>query len=362
MSVPMITLEELKKWAPNANFAYIQTLLKGETFLREASILDDRLTLCHFMGQVGGETNGLTILRENLNYTTVTRVRAVWPKRTRGKSDAWIKMNLIGKPEKIADFAYGGRMGNRKGTSDAYDFRGGGFLQATGLWACQEYCKRTGIPFNNQVLDDIPTTLRFACEEWKSSGCNTYALQNDLLSVSKIINTGSAKSGVKPNGLKDREIWFARAWKIWGDPRRETVGHTSAITAKDLKKAGSETIKTGELIQAGGVATAVVGAAQGTVQNTTDLVVQPVTPTATVVEQLQTVGDGADTVTTSVNALKGFYQFLAADFWLVLIIVGCVGVYLGRHIIARRLADARLGYHIGRILEKFDPGPAETPA
>lgn len=211
------TEAQLRQFSPKMQAGYLAALLAGKKSLRKAGILDNGQRLSHFMGQFGGETNGGVIGRESLTYTTVAAIRSAWKVRASKHTDAWIKANLLRKPIELGDWAYGGRMGNRKGTSDGYDYRGGGFLQTTGRSAVEDYCRKCGIPIRPDILDDHAATLQFACVEWQESGCNELADANDLLGISKAINTGSARSNVYPNGMKNREHWFARARDIWWD-------------------------------------------------------------------------------------------------------------------------------------------------
>lgn len=210
----VITAADLKRFAPRAHPEYVAALLGGLEMMRDAGILENEYRLSHFMGQCGAETDGFTIVRENLNYMTAKRLREVWPARFRHKTDEELKP-LLRNPIRLGDEVYMGRLGNAH-PSDGYTYRGGGFLQTTGRAPTTRYCKACNIPFRPDVLDDVSLTLRFACHEWKESGCNEYADENDLTKVSKVINTGSAIGTVKPVGMIDRQVWFAKAWAIWG--------------------------------------------------------------------------------------------------------------------------------------------------
>ncbi len=229
------TEAELRRFSPRMQLGYKNALLAGKDTLRKYGILDNGHRLSHFMGQFGGETDGGAIGRESLTYTTVGAIRNAWRARASKHSDAWIKANLLRNPIALGDWAYGGRMGNRKGTSDGYDYRGGGFLQTTGRAAVEEYCQKCGISIRPDILDDHAATLQFACVEWKESGCNELADANDLLGISKAINTGSAKSSVYPNGMANRQRWFERARAIWWD------AEPGAVVAESLPAAKFET-------------------------------------------------------------------------------------------------------------------------
>jgi putative chitinase len=210
------TEAELRKFSPRMADFYRRSLLDGKAHLADAGILANGMRFAHFMAQFGGETAGGTIVRESLNYTSVKRIREVWPARAKKSTEAKLR-SLVRNPVALGDWAYGGRMGNRKGTSDGYDYRGGGFLQTTGKAAVADFCGKLGIDLSPDLLDDPDATLRFACFEWKSSGCNELADANDLLGISKAINTGSANSGIMPNGMEHRTAWFNRAKPIWWD-------------------------------------------------------------------------------------------------------------------------------------------------
>jgi len=209
-----ITEADIKRFSPRAKKEYVAAILGGLYQMRSAGILDNEHRLCHFMGQSGLETDGFTIVRESLHYTTAAQLRKVWPARFRNKTNAELAP-LLRNGKALGDIVYGGRMGNTQ-PGDGYDYRGGGFFQTTGRGAVAKYAKALGLEPSPHLLDDIPTTLAFACLEWQQANCNACADENDLTKVSKAINTGSASSNVKPVGMQGRQEWFARAWAIWG--------------------------------------------------------------------------------------------------------------------------------------------------
>jgi putative chitinase len=95
------------------------------------------------MAQCASETGGFTIVRESLTYTSAERLRTVWPARFRNKSDAELA-HLVRNPVALGDAVYMGRMGNTA-PGDGYAYRGGGFLQTTGRFNVEKYCKQCGI-------------------------------------------------------------------------------------------------------------------------------------------------------------------------------------------------------------------------
>ena len=349
MPLDMITREQLYRFAPHADPKYVAAILGGETALRDAGVLDEPLTLAHFLAQCGAETDGFRIVRESLTYTSVSRVREVWPARARKCSNEFIKLNLIRNPIALGDWAYGGREGNRKGTKDGFNFRGGGPLQTTHANAVKAYCKALNIPARDDILDDIPTTLLFACSEWKSSNCGKYAKQNNILAVSKIINTGSATSGVMPNGLADRKAWFKKAWGVWGD-QRETIPHVTDLTVTDLRSAGSETIKSSDLLKIGSTLGGVASLGAGVAGNSGIVETLPSIPQVEPIQQIRNMTESADAMTAFATSFKGLVALAVSNIWVLGLVCGVGGYFLAKHIINRRLTDARLGYNTARVV------------
>jgi putative chitinase len=245
----VITREAWKTFAPNCPAAWTEALFANIDYLAEKGITETELRWCHFAATVLWEANGFKELRENLNYRTIGALRKAWPSRFGHLSDAECRTYLK-NPRVLGNKVYNGRMGNRVGSNDGYDFRGGGWIQTTGRAAVEGYCRPLGIEPTSTTLDDPILTLKFAALEWEQSKCNDWADANDIRKVAKAINTGSADSNVQPNGMSGRIEAFAKAWKIWGeygvaDTPAKNVGAQEYTTATVLSVAatkGGETI------------------------------------------------------------------------------------------------------------------------
>lgn len=247
-----LTRDQWKKFAPGCPANYTDALFDNLDLLRQAGILDSEYRWCHFAATIYEETGNFSEIRENMSYRTGAVLRKTWPSRFGHKDDDALKP-LLRNPKGLAEAVYGGRMGNRRGTSDAYDYRGGGWFQTTGREAVHGYCTKLGTEPNSGTLDDPLLTLRFAILEWTETKCNHWADENDPVKVAKAINTGSATSGVQPVGMADRRRAFARAWALWGESGEADHPAEPITTADMIKKAAAPAAGTavaaGEIIK-----------------------------------------------------------------------------------------------------------------
>jgi putative chitinase len=234
----MITLtrEAWKKFAPGCPAAWTEALFGNLDLLTEHGILETELRWCHFAGTVWAETGNFKELRENLYYVTLGALRRAWPSRFGHMPDSQARA-FLRNPRALANKTYNGRMGNRPGSSDGYDYRGGGWINTTGRDAVEAYCKQLGITPGPTTLDDPVITLQFAVLEWTDKKCNDLADQNDILKIAKAINVGSADSNVIPNGMDNRREGFARAWKLWGEYDADAPKVAAKPTSKKMTTA-----------------------------------------------------------------------------------------------------------------------------
>src|SRR6185295_14923476 len=124
----MLTRTQLKSVFPRAVDADIDAFLNfGEQALKTSGILDGLTRLQYFLAQLGHESNGLTNREENLNYSA-SRLMEIWPSRFPTLD---VAQQYDHAPEKLANFVYGGRMGNNS-NGDGFRYRGRGYIQLTG--------------------------------------------------------------------------------------------------------------------------------------------------------------------------------------------------------------------------------------
>lgn len=127
-----------------------QEAILNEAQRRRASITLTAYALATAKHETGGTFGPVT---ENLNYTTVKRIRQVWPSRFTTDASA---APYVKNPQGLANFVYNGRLGNRVGSNDGWNFRGRGLAQITG----RENYQKWNIADKPEKALDLPTAAR----------------------------------------------------------------------------------------------------------------------------------------------------------------------------------------------------------
>lgn len=184
---------------------------EGQRRLQSAGIANNPQRLAVAMAHCHHETGGFTIrnLTENINYTA-ERMAAVWPKRFNSAAAVRTKYGTApGWQKRAFDDIYGGRMGNRPGTSDGSAFIGRGAPQVTGRDGYREVGARAGLPLEAQpelaCLPQHQPAILAAFWMWKGLG--------------PLADAGGIDATVRPwnggtNGLADRREQYARILPI----------------------------------------------------------------------------------------------------------------------------------------------------
>lgn len=174
-----------------------------------------------FLAQCGHESGGFRRLTENLNYTAAQLLRT-WPNRFTADDAAAMAL----QPEKIAERAYGGRMGNAaEGGGDGWRFRGRGIIQLTGRENYRLAGQALGIDAtgNPEQLAEPAVAAQVAGWYWATNGCNALADAGDFEGVTRRINGGL-------NGYEDRQRWLAKVRAILAADASPDV-HKPPVTA-----------------------------------------------------------------------------------------------------------------------------------
>lgn len=168
------------------------------------------LVVAHIMAQFSEESGGGTEMLENMNYSAA-RLLQVFPSHfTTAQAIA-----MQHQPRLIADQAYGSRMGNHPGTDDGWNFRGQGFSQLTGRSNYEALAKTTKLDLVNhpEFLIDPQHAFDCAVGDFIQCGCLPWALKDDLVAVSSLLNVGHiVRDTRKINGFAMRQHELA-IWK-----------------------------------------------------------------------------------------------------------------------------------------------------
>ena len=158
-----------------------------------------------FMGQTMVESAGYKAIIENLNYRPETLCK-VWPHYFNADNCN----DYAHQPEKIANRAYGGRMGNGPEESgDGYKFCGRGLIQLTGKQNYTKFAADLGMSIDDTVayLETPSGAVASAGWFWDNNNLNQYCDKGDFVTLTKRINGGTI-------GLEDRQHHFDIAMKF----------------------------------------------------------------------------------------------------------------------------------------------------
>jgi putative chitinase len=208
----MISKDIIRTLSPKANEDYASALVNGKDDLDKYGI-NTPLRLAAFLATICHESGGLTIVRENMNYSA-PRIRAVWP--TRPEATRFAR-----NPKALANSVYGGRMGNERNglqDDDGYRYRGGGLIQLTGRDSYEQAGKAIGVDLGNkpELIENAEISLKAACWEFSQHLKYCDMGERGWKSVCNAINRGNPLSKYDPIGWADRQIWYSRACDALG--------------------------------------------------------------------------------------------------------------------------------------------------
>jgi len=161
-----------------------------------------------FLAQCAHESGGFTALHENLNYKAESLMR-VWPSHF---STIEIASQYANQPERIANRAYAGRMGNGPEESgDGWKFCGRGLIQLTGRDNYQAFADSLQMDVNDvpAYLQTFEGAIASACFFWENTNLNVCADAGDILLMTKKINGGTL-------GIEDRTARYQHALRVFG--------------------------------------------------------------------------------------------------------------------------------------------------
>lgn len=163
--------------------------------------MDNVDILQEFIAQVAHESWEFTAKSENLNYKAEALIKTFGKRRF---PTLIVAQEYAHQPQKIANFVYGGRLGNYL-PNDGWDMRGGGFIQTTGRanWEAYAAYKRADVV---SVAEKVRTV-----DEWAmDNACWVFARKMNLIQLAIddafITITRRINGGI--NGLADRQKYY----------------------------------------------------------------------------------------------------------------------------------------------------------
>lgn len=173
--------------------------------------IDTAERVAAFLAQCGHESNNFTTLEENLNYSAA-QLQKTWPKRFNAKLAAQVAR----QPQRIAEIAYGGRMGNTQ-PNDGWLFRGHGAIQLTGRTNFTNW----GMTLNKSAEQAVAYikskdgAIEAACWYWNVNNLNKWVDAGDFDGLSDAINIGRKTSKIgDAHGFADRQKRYNHALTV----------------------------------------------------------------------------------------------------------------------------------------------------
>jgi putative chitinase len=190
-----VTLAQLQKLAPRSAAHFAEWLDPLNAAMAEFGITtEQRIEM--FLAQCFHETNGLSVLSENLNYSA-QGLANTWERYSvsgkRGGAPNSLALSLARRPQAIANNVYANRLGNGSESSgDGFLYRGRGGLMVTGK---ANYCAvlmalHIDCIENPDVLLEPVNAARVSAWFWKTHGLNELADKGDFKGTTKAVNGG----------------------------------------------------------------------------------------------------------------------------------------------------------------------------
>ena len=199
----MLTADMLDRRWPRAPHSLVDGIVTSAPVILAKYDVTTPLRLAHLLAHCSVECAGGTALEENLNYSA-ERLHAVWPARFPSVGSA---QPYAHNPRLLANKVYDGRLGNRTGTDDGWNYRGRGLIDLTGAAMDERVGEASGLDLKSSPgLASAPdSALNVAAAFWKLSNADRFADRDQIVAETKIVNGGLT-------GLADREAWL-KVWK-----------------------------------------------------------------------------------------------------------------------------------------------------
>lgn len=213
----MKPVDVVDRLCSRAKPAYREAIDQGSAQFKKYGLTTPK-RMSQFLAQIFHESGGLTIDWESGNYSAERLMEIfgvghhsaaiTWPEATKLAHNGpaiFERVYGLGNPSKAKE------LGNVH-PGDGWKFRGGGLMQTTGGDNYRRIGQKIGVDLYShpELVLDPRYALLPALVEWDEEKLNSYADKGDVLSISKAINLGNAKSSKTPNGLADRKDWLRK--------------------------------------------------------------------------------------------------------------------------------------------------------
>lgn len=199
----MVTAQQLHSISKDIKLCDIDKYLLSINKAMVTYHINTRFRVCAFLAQLIHESEFLSRMRENMNYSAEAIMNTFGSHFNKYQASAYEY-----KPELIADRAYADRMGNGPETSgDGWKYRGGGGLGATGKDMYVQLSKELSLDLVSrpELIESPDVAMMSAGFIWAVvKGCNELADSGDIKKTTKSINGGF-------NGLDKRTVLYNAA-------------------------------------------------------------------------------------------------------------------------------------------------------
>lgn len=230
-----ITLDQLRQICPLGRTQYLDDFVRDAPSLLPQWGINTQRRVAYFLAQVAHETNGLTVLEENLRYSA-QRLTEVWPSRF---PTVTIARAYEYSPEKLANFIYADRLGNGPSHSgDGWRYRGRGCKQTTGRWNYERLATRTGLDVvqNPDLVAKFPVALIAACVFWADNNLNFFADVGDVTGLTRKVNGGLHGLAERQRYTEAAEIALAMPAQRVRTLRKGAIGDDVQILQQALNR------------------------------------------------------------------------------------------------------------------------------
>jgi len=196
-----ITADQLRQLFPNNKYLEDLAECLNESFDKYEINTVNRAA--GFLAQCGHESNGFTVLKENLNYKAEA-LNKIFHKYFPTVESA---QSFAHNPEMIANKIYANRMGNGdEASGDGYKFRGRGAIQLTGRDNYTRFGATLGLDPDSCVADmeTLDGGVESAMWFWQTNGLNAICDADDIVRMTKKVNGGTI-------GLAERTALYNKA-------------------------------------------------------------------------------------------------------------------------------------------------------